>query len=195
MEEHYYKFRSLQNLKFFIDIILNERLWAAKYTDLNDPMEGAYMTDIDHRYLIDLLKSEKDKTRICSLSKCYNDNRMWAYYGDSHYGCCIKVSPINSTEKPSKVKYTKELPQVTKLKNGRDLLLHKSKQWSFEKEVRLFSESDYINVQIHQVILGLKVSANDCFFYNKLIHQINPKIEVRQIRESEIVDGFNPIQS
>lgn len=37
-----YKYRSLDNFKFFIDIILNNRLYAAKYKDLNDPMEGQY---------------------------------------------------------------------------------------------------------------------------------------------------------
>lgn len=191
MEEHYYKYRSLQNLKFFIDIILNERLWAAKYTDLNDPMEGAYMADANNRTLIDLLRSEKETKRICSLSRSYKDNRLWAYYGDSHHGCCIEVSPKNQKEQPLNVKYTNELPHVAQMVNGHKLLLHKSKQWSFEKEVRFFSETDYINVKIHQVILGLKVSCNDCMFYNTLIHKINPEIKVRQISENEIVDGFS----
>lgn len=191
MEEHYYKFRSLQNLKFFIDIVLNERLWAAKFTDLNDPMEGTYLVDVNNRHLIDLLKTEKDKTKICSLSKSYKDNRLWAYYGDSHHGCCIEVSPKKQIEKPLIVNYTNELPLVTQMKNGHELLLHKSKQWSFEKEVRFLSETDFINVKIHQVILGLKVSSVDCSFYEKLIHKINPEIKVCQIRKSEIVDGFN----
>lgn len=45
MAQHYYKFRSLQNLKRFIDIILNERLYASRYNELNDPMEGVYLTN------------------------------------------------------------------------------------------------------------------------------------------------------
>ena len=31
MARHYYKFRSLQNLKRFIDIVLNERLYASAH--------------------------------------------------------------------------------------------------------------------------------------------------------------------
>ena len=191
MEEHYYKFRSLQNLKFFIDIILNERLWAAKYTDLNDPMEGAYMTDIDHRYLIDLLKSEKDKTRICSLSKCYNDNRMWAYYGDSHQGCCIEVSLKNQREKPKDVNYIEKLPQVYQVKSGCELLLHKSSQWKYEQEVRVFRKAKYVKIQIHRIIFGLKVSEADYLFHKRIINQLNPSIQVCQIQENEIDDVFN----
>lgn len=191
MEERYYKYRSLQNLRFFIDIILNERLWAAKYTDLYDPMEGVYLTDTDHQYLIDLLKSEKDKTRICSLSKSFTDNRLWAYYGDSHQGCCIEVSLKNQSEKPKDVNYIKELPHVYQIKNGCELLLHKSVQWKHEQEVRIFRKSKYVKVQIHRIIFGLKVSEADYLFHKRIINQLNPSIFVRQIQENEIDDGFN----
>mgnify|MGYP001801434879 FL=1 len=37
-----YKYRSLENFKNFVDIILKNRLYAATYKDLNDPMEGKY---------------------------------------------------------------------------------------------------------------------------------------------------------
>lgn len=38
-----YKYRSIENFQFFVDIILNKRLYAARYLDLNDPMEGHYI--------------------------------------------------------------------------------------------------------------------------------------------------------
>ncbi len=37
-----YKYIILINYKLFIDIILKQRLYASKYKDLNDPMEGQY---------------------------------------------------------------------------------------------------------------------------------------------------------
>ena len=37
-----FKYRGVQNFKFFIDIILRNRLYASQYVDLNDPMEGQY---------------------------------------------------------------------------------------------------------------------------------------------------------
>lgn len=64
---HYYKFRSLQNLRFFLDIIINERLYAAKYDELNDPMEGAYMIDVQHQNIIKALKI-KNKLSVYSYT-------------------------------------------------------------------------------------------------------------------------------
>ena len=69
MLEHYFKFRSLQDLRRFVDIILNKRLFASRYNELNDPMEGVYLTDPRNREVIRLLKTEKYRTRVCSLSK------------------------------------------------------------------------------------------------------------------------------
>ena len=37
-----YKYRSLDNWKFLLDILINKRLHAARFQDLNDPMEGRY---------------------------------------------------------------------------------------------------------------------------------------------------------
>lgn len=40
----YFKYRSLANLRNFLDILINKRLYMAKFTELNDPMEGAYVS-------------------------------------------------------------------------------------------------------------------------------------------------------
>ena len=37
-----YKYRALSNLQFALDIFVNERLHAAAFKSLNDPMEGSY---------------------------------------------------------------------------------------------------------------------------------------------------------
>jgi len=66
-----YKFRSLGNFKYFVDIILNNRLYAAKYNDLNDPMEGHYYyksKEFDSG-MREKLRGEKANLRICSLSE------------------------------------------------------------------------------------------------------------------------------
>ena len=39
-----YKYRGIQNFRFLVDIILKNRLYAAKYSDLNDPMGGSIIT-------------------------------------------------------------------------------------------------------------------------------------------------------
>ena len=43
--EYFYKFRSLSNLRYFLDIILNNRLFASTFQNLDDPMEGIYKSD------------------------------------------------------------------------------------------------------------------------------------------------------
>ena len=39
-----YKYRSLHNLEFILDVLLNERLHCAPYTKLNGPFEGVFYT-------------------------------------------------------------------------------------------------------------------------------------------------------
>lgn len=190
MAQHYYKFRSLQNLKRFIDIILNERLYASRYDELNDPMEGVYLTDPSYRGIIRSLREEKYKTRICSLSKDYRHTLLWSHYADSHTGCCIEVSAVNERELPTTVNYIEHIPVVDHMKEGKELLSHKSTVWEYEKEVRYFSKTSYLKIRIYRVIFGLKVSKDDYRFYEKLIHAINPMIEICRINKDDIEDGY-----
>lgn len=46
---HYYKYRSLSNLRFFLDILIYKRLYMASYSELNDPMEGAFVITGDQK--------------------------------------------------------------------------------------------------------------------------------------------------
>ncbi|MEJ8768173.1 DUF2971 domain-containing protein [Prevotella sp. HCN-7019] len=190
MEQHYYKFRSLQNLKRFIDIILNERLYASRYDELNDPMEGVYLTNPSNGYIIQLLRAKKYKTKICSLSEDYRHTLLWSHYADGHTGCCIEVSAVNEREQPTTVRYIENIPVVNDMKEGKELLSHKSIVWEYEKEVRYFRKTSYLHIRIHKIIFGLKVSEDDYRFYEKLIHAINPTIEIRRINKEEIEYGY-----
>lgn len=190
MTQHYYKFRSLQNLKRFIDIILNERLYASRYDELNDPMEGVYLTNPANGNIIRLLRTEKFKTRICSLSKDYRHTLLWSHYADSHTGCCIEVSAVNEREIPAPVRYIEHIPIVSDMQEGKELLSHKSTVWEYEKEVRYFRKTSYLNIRIYRIIFGLRVSEDDYKFYEKLIHAINPMIEVCRINEDDIENGY-----
>ena len=48
-----YKFRSLQNLRRFLDILVNKRLYMAHFNEMNDPMEGAFYSGAYDRGLLD----------------------------------------------------------------------------------------------------------------------------------------------
>lgn len=190
MLEHYFKFRCLQDLRRFVDIILNKRLFASRYNELNDPMEGVYLTDPRNREVIRLLKTEKYRTRVCSLSKDYRHTLLWAHYADSHKGCCIEVSVPTERGVPEEINYVNDLPIINDLREGKDLLIHKSTVWEYEKEVRFFSKNQFLNVKVHRVIFGKKITKEDFNFYKKLIQSIDPNIDVRIICENELETGF-----
>lgn len=191
MNKHYYKFRSLQNLRYFIDIIVNKRLYAAQYDELNDPMEGAYMIETSNQKIIRPPKDAKDNTRICSLSKDYKHTLLWSHYADSHKGCCIEVSAKNKKEIPTEINYETKLPMIKDEKDRKTLLSTKSILWEYEDEVRFFRKTSYFNVNIHGVIFGQNISTKDFSFYKKLINAVDSQIRIRKIEKDEIIDGFN----
>lgn len=190
MHRRYYKFRDLQDLKRFIDIILNKRLYASRYGELNDPMEGVYLTDSLNSNIIRLLKEEKYKTRICSVSKDCKHTLLWAHYADGHKGCCIEVSVPNERVRPEEINYVKDLPIINDLRQGKDLLIHKSTVWEYEKEVRFFSKNQFLNIKVHRVIFGKRIKKEDYNFYEKLIQSIDPDIDICKISEDELETGF-----
>lgn len=83
-----YKFRSLQNLRRFLDILVNKCLYMAHYNEMNDPMEGAFYSDQDNRALLQEVWNGKRKQLICCFSTDYRHTLLWSHYADSHQGCC-----------------------------------------------------------------------------------------------------------
>jgi len=53
-----YKYGSLNNFKYFVDIILNNRPYASPYFDLNDPMEGYYSYP-NGKYSVEFKKNKR----------------------------------------------------------------------------------------------------------------------------------------
>ena len=93
-----YKYRSLSNYKILIDILANNRLYAANFKQLNDPMEGVYF------FYNDELKEEfrkninegKNGLGICSLSKGNDVELLWAHYANGERGICIGLSIVEN---------------------------------------------------------------------------------------------------
>lgn len=197
MEEYYYKYRSLSNLKRFIDILINQRLYASRYLELNDPMEGFFQYDAAvPRDFINTLRSEKSKTLICSLSKNYINGLMWSIYADEHKGCCIKLSVTSNSWTKLNVSYDK-IPAII---NGvgrtvEDILKIKSPQWKHEEEVRFIKpnpnpQKPYVKIKIDTIYLGMKMSRTDVAFHTKMIKSINPSIQVKKLTRDDIDFGF-----
>jgi len=122
-----YKYKSLENFKYFVDIIHNNRLYAAVYTELNDPLEGIFLYkngELD-KAALEKLKIGKEQIRICSLSKTKRDNMMWAHYANGHKGV---VLAIELDEHPFvDVKYDGPLSLQGCDKTPQEILSHKYK--------------------------------------------------------------------
>ncbi len=179
-----YKYRGIKELRYFVDIVLNQRLYAAPYFDLNDPMEGHYLynkgeLDSDVRNLI---KGQKQKLRICSLSRVNDNELMWAHYSEGHRGVAIGVEINENKHDVQPVEYD-GLPQVGRLNihnsTAKEILTHKLEVWSYEEEVRAFTDGkQHVGVEVKEVLLGRSMSNQDISFIKKLVSSINQNIEV-----------------
>ena len=199
--EYYYKYRSLANMKRFIDILMNRRLYASKYLDLNDPMEGFFLYDKNvPRNVVTKLRDERATTLICSLSKTPFNGLMWSMYGDEHKGCCIKLRVTSPNWEEVEVNYNGIKTVVTN-RNAtiQTILGAKSVQWQHEEEVRYINtnpKSPYLKIEIDTIFFGAKMSRADVSFYTELINMANkayPKkkpIKVEKLTKDDIDFGF-----
>ena len=197
-ENIYYKYRSIDNFKRFLDIILNKRLYGCTYQELNDPMEGhfLYPTQLAPQLkpiLIDKLKSKL----ICSPSIDYNIGLMWSHYANSHTGCCIGFE-LGETKKWKKleVEYKDTLPSCASLNDIEQVLKTKSSHWGYEKEVRFIKDKSdkstrTMPIKIKEIYLGTRMHDKDKRLIKKLIKSIyGDKVNVSDISFNEIDFGF-----
>lgn len=193
--EYLYKYRSLQNLKRFIDILMNRRLYASKYLELKDPMEGFFIYDNSvPRPIVNKLRDDRANTIICSFSKSYTNGLMWSMYGDEHKGCCIKLKVTSKKWEELEVNYTDIRLMVTDRNASIETILStKSQQWKHEQEVRYIlknPQSPYIKIAIDTIYLGAKISRADVSFYTSMIKAIDPNINVVKLTKDDIDFGF-----
>lgn len=194
-----FKYRSLSDLKRVLDIIVNKRLFGAKYLTLNDPMEGQFEFELSKNLphtAIQQLFDERANTLICSLSEKRNSKGqpnngiMWSMYADEHRGCCIEVEVEDPNWRPVKVYYS-ELPPIVDNPHVEviDILSIKFIQWRYEDEMRYMCTNPttpYLNVKVKAVYFGIRVSKEDFAFYKSLINSIDSTIKVEQMKRKDI---------
>ena len=183
-----YKYRSLENFKNFVDIILKNRLYAANYKDLNDPMEGQYYYrsgELDTT-IRDMLRDNKDKLRLCSLSKVRDNQLMWSHYTNGQHGVAIGLRIVDTQVIVKPMKYNGLASirnQDFNHQSAIEILSHKLEVWNYEDEVRAFVfDKLYIDVSIEEVITGAAMKKKDFDLVRELIKRINPGIKVIKAR-------------
>ena len=135
-----YKYKSFEHFEYFMDLLIKKRLYGATFKELNDPMEGYFISENFTEDEWKQMKDTKKQVRICSLSKTYDNALMWTHYANEHKGCCIELEVPDSTWKCLEVRYQTTMPKLTSRINpdeAMDTIFGvKSDFWSYEQEVR-----------------------------------------------------------
>jgi hypothetical protein len=183
MTDILYKYRTTENFRHFVDIILNNRLYAAKYDTLNDPMEGHYLyrEGVLDRTILNTIYSQKQQLKLCALSKNPDNFLLWSHYANGHRGVVFGVR-INETKYSIKeIEYLSDLTVIERYDemSTKYILSRKLFFWSYEEEVRAFCETgNFIEVSIEKLIIGKQMGDPEYGFIRKLVDKLNPEIEI-----------------
>ena len=200
----FYKYRSLENMTRFLDILLYHRLYAPTYQELNDPMEGFFKTKKGNGEKSKIIREKLKSYRIVSLSKNYDIGYMWSHYANVHKGCCIELEITSKDWEYTEIDYCKkplepEIDDNESLDNIPKLILSKkTTQWICEEEVRFLKDfsskkriNPYININIIRVLYGFKCDDKTIKALNKIITLINNNIQTTKLQKKELNFGFD----
>ena len=196
-DEILFKYRSIQNWKFLLDIFLNQRLYAATYKELNDPMEGRYYYhgDLVSREFKRTLRSQKAGWKICSLSRNHRNTLMWSYYADGHRGIAIGIKvrkPRNNRYIIRNIAYDMDIYlDNSKIQQGAEqvalhILSQKQLAWRHEDEVRVFTHEPFVDVDIRTVCFGYYMNPADRALITALAQLAAPKAEIVQLQRRQL---------
>jgi len=187
-----YKFRSVEQLHYVLDIIFNNRLYCADSKELNDPSESLYgWSDGTHCYCGN--NSEIDRGlsnfRICSLSGTWENPPLWGHYASGFTGVAIAIELPDNLENIKKVEYicnifpTVFIDDSTEIDTCcKQILFSKNREWRYEQEIRIVHKDQWFNLSpgaIKRIILGPRIDPS-LFQMFKIICQ-KKKIELNKL--------------
>lgn len=190
-----------------VDSLINQYFYLASKNQLNDPIEMSTETSISSNLNIG------DNYRICCFSNNDNSMLMWSHYAQEHQGIMVEYwfgGDLPNGVGIDKVIYTDEAKR--KREENKYLfnqyLLTKNKEWSYEDEVRLFTnKSDkisyetfdfpnhdrkMINARVSSITMGYKFPKEKKSLIQTVVTTINaqrpihePKVTLREAYLSE----------
>jgi hypothetical protein len=193
----FYKYRSLDNWRFVLDIFLNKRFYAAPFASLNDPMEGQYYY-VGNRVAGNVraaISAQTNQWNICSLTRDPKQSLMWAYYTGGHRGIVIGVkidarrqrtSVLRKVDYDSRVYVRPDEAKGTADDLALTILFRKQFLWGHEAEWRVVTLHQFVPIKIEEVYLGALISESDGHLITKLVTTTAPQASVRKIRRSSL---------
>lgn len=171
-----------------IDSLTNQYFYLAEKKQLNDPIELPILDKIGSESLID------SNYRICSFSNNNNSMLMWSHYAQEHQGIMVEYwfgGDFPDGFGIEEISYSDDIKRNTEkeLYTFNQYILTKNKEWSYENEVRLFSNRnnkvsfdafDYpnhdrnkINARICSITLGCKFPKDKKKLITNIVASIN----------------------
>lgn len=176
-----YKYRGLSNLQFALDILVSHRLHAARYKELNDPMEGQY------EYLrgtLDAWQREeifgaKNEYRLVALSETHNNVLMWSYYAESHTGMVVGVEITQPDAQTVSVDYMENLSiDLNHPDIAQGVLSKKLQLWRHERERRVFVRQPFVSVGIRELYFGVGTAGPVKQLVTSIANRFCPGIQI-----------------
>lgn len=165
-----YRYISLQRIWHVLDIVVNRRLYCARWYQLNDPLEGRYeissqeLSQAVGETVARRVEKAKNNYRIASLSADPTSFLMWSHYANGHKGAVIEVDIPAEEPDLFRVVYTafKSVfsEDIQTEQDIRHIFSGKTEEWKYEQEYRLITENQFFELEspVERILLGPAVS-------------------------------------
>ena len=193
-----YKYRSLENFQRFMEILIDQQIWADVFTKMNDPNEGYYLAEWDKESPIaNIILKNKQELRFCCFSKCQNIGLQWSLYADGLKGVVVGVE-VPAKYEIKKIDYKDKHPTIEDCRDpyeaAKKILQYKLSAWAREKEVRVFAppSEKYIDIVVRKIILGSRTPEDEKSLIKDMVDLINEagtRHSVKPIEVSTISEG------
>jgi hypothetical protein len=163
---------------------LNSELESAGLTpDILKYMPGhecCFQKPTEEAYYKAVIRKSFDQVGVVCFSRNPASNLMWSHYGDSHRGVCIGYSfPRKTSEFLADVEYRdgyppNRMPRFAGIAGNADwrdfintMLLTKSKEWAYEREVRILLPGEagtFLDLRpspLSVVVMGMRMTESD----------------------------------
>ncbi|MGB9181592.1 MAG: hypothetical protein WCB68_20350 [Pyrinomonadaceae bacterium] len=188
-ESMLYKYRGLSNLQFALDIFVNRRLHAARYKNLNDPMEGQYeyiRGTLDHWQREEIFGA-KNEYRLVALSETHNNVLMWSYYAESHTGMVIGVEITQPDAQTVPIDYVENLNVDLNHHDVAQRVLSKKLQlWRHERERRVFVRRPFVTVDVHELYFGVGTARPLKELITSIANNFCPGIQISTLTKDDL---------